>query len=75
MSNVGNKKSVDITTQDDEATSDNSDKPSHTNTCTQKKTAPIVVLGGELNAVQEMLLKTVADKKFAIRISLTQAIS
>ena len=67
----------DVTIQDDEAMSDNSDndkrnddKSSHTNTRTgKKKIAPIVVLGAEFNAVQQMLLTTVTDKKLALRIT------
>ena len=54
---------------DDDNVNHTDDKPSHTNTRTKKKTAPIVVAGAELSTLQEMLLKTVADKKFAIRIT------
>ena len=48
---------------DDDNVNHTDDKPSHTNTRTKKKTAPIVVAGAELSTLQEMLLKTVADKK------------
>ena len=78
MFNVGNKTLEDVTTQDaesmdgssdDDNINHNGDKSSHTNTRTKKKTAPIVVLGAELQAVQATLLKIVADIKFVIRIT------
>ena len=78
MFNVGNKTLEEVTTQDaesmdgssdDDNVNHNSDKSSHTNTRTKKKTAPIVVLGSELQAVQATLLKIVVDKKIVIRIT------
>ena len=72
MLNVGNNTLEDVTKNDDESKDGSSDddnvnhtdgKPSHTKTRTKKKTAPIVVLGAELQAVQATLQKIVADKK------------